>query len=79
VYPLGFTGAEKAALAAGEPVRHRAPAGDDEILVLLNAGDNSLRFPIDVAGFAVAETPGPGARPDDSAEVPGYSWVILGI
>jgi cyclomaltodextrinase / maltogenic alpha-amylase / neopullulanase len=23
VYPLGFTGAEKAALAPGEPVRHR--------------------------------------------------------
>jgi glycosidase len=50
----------------------------DEILVLLNIGDNSFRFPIDVAGFAVAETPDPGARPDDPAEVPAHSWVILG-
>jgi hypothetical protein len=45
---------------------------------VLNAGGNSLRFPIDVAGFAVAEPPDPGARPDDLAEVRGYSWVILG-
>ena len=77
MYPLGFTGAEKAALAAGEPVRHRAAAGDDEILVLLNVGDTSFRFPVDVAGFAVAETPDPGARPADPARVPGHSWVIL--
>jgi hypothetical protein len=45
--------------------------------VLLNIGDNSFWFPIDVAGFAVAETPAPGARPDDPAEVPAHSWVIL--
>ena len=82
MYPLGFTGAEKAektALASGEPGRHRAAAGDDEILVPLNADDNSFRFPIDVAGFAVAEIPDPGARPDDPSEVPAHSRVILSI
>ena len=52
-------------------------ADDAGILVLLNAGDTSFRFPIDVAGFAVAETPDPGARPADPALVPGHSWVIL--
>jgi cyclomaltodextrinase len=117
VYPLGFTGAEKAALAPGEPVRHRlrqldgwldyavelgcsglwlvwarttvqhlsneaiafrAAADDAGILVLLNAGDTAFRFPVDVAGFAMAETPDPGAQPDDPALVPGHSWVILG-
>ncbi len=122
VYPLGFTGAEKAALAAGEPVRHRlrdldgwpvyrlhqrligfrrrhpwlvrartsvqhltneafafrAAADGAEIMVLLNAGDDSFRFPVDVAGFTVAETPDPGTRPDDPALVPAHSWVILG-
>ena len=46
--------------------------------MLLNIGDNWFRFPIDVAGFAVAETPDPGARPDDPAEVPAHSWVIVG-
>ena len=148
VYPLGFTGAEQAALAPGEPVRHRlrqlagwldyavelgcsgrpafpaspaellpagwpvyrlhqrligfrrrhpwlvrartsvqhltneaiafrAAADDAGILVLLNAGDTSFRFPVDVAVFAVAETPDPGARPADPALVPGRSWAIL--
>ena len=52
-------------------------ADDAGILVLLNAGDTSYRFPVDVAGFAVAETPAPGARPADPALVPGHSWVIL--
>ena len=28
-------------------------------------------------GFAVAQTPDPGARPGDPALVPGHSWVIL--
>ena len=47
------------------------------ILVLLNAGDTSFRFPVDVAGLAVAEAPDPGARPGDPGLVPGHSWVIL--
>ena len=60
-----------------EAIAFRAAADDAGILVLLNAGDTSFRFPVDVAGFAVAETPDPGARPDDPALVPGHSWVIL--
>ncbi|HLQ23073.1 MAG TPA: hypothetical protein VK132_07695, partial [Gemmatimonadales bacterium] len=49
-----------------------------EILVLLNAGDDAFRFPVEVTGLAVAETPDPGTRPDDPALVPAHSWVILG-
>ena len=66
-----------------EAIAFRAAAADDDdaaaagILVLLNAGDTSFRFPVDVAGFAVAETPDPRARPADPALVPGHSWVIL--
>ncbi len=45
--------------------------------MLLNAGDTSFRFPVDVAGLAVAEAPDPGARPGDPGLVPGHSWVIL--
>jgi len=60
-----------------EAIAFRAAADDAGMLVLLNAGDTSFRFPVDVAGFAVAETPDPGARPDDPALVPGHGWVIL--
>ncbi len=60
-----------------EAIAFRAAADGAGILVLLNAGDAAFRFPVDVAGFAVAETPDPGARPDDPALVPGHSWVIL--
>jgi cyclomaltodextrinase len=60
-----------------EAIAFQAAVGDAEILVLLNAGDNSFRFPVDVTGFAVAETPDPGAQPDDPAEVPAHSWLIM--
>jgi cyclomaltodextrinase len=63
---------------ASQTMAVRAAADDDEVLVLLNAGDEAFRFPVDVAGFAVAETPDPGARPADPALVPAHSWVILG-
>jgi hypothetical protein len=56
----------------------RAAADDDEVLVLLNTGDDAFRFPVDVTGFAVAETPDPGVRPADPALVPAHSWVVLG-
>jgi cyclomaltodextrinase / maltogenic alpha-amylase / neopullulanase len=56
----------------------RAAAGDAEVLVLLNAGDDAFRFPVDVTGFTVTETPDPGARPADPALVPAHSWVTLG-
>ena len=60
-----------------EALAFRAAADDAGILVLLNAGDTSYRFPVDVAGLAVAETPDPRARPADPALVPGHSWVIV--
>ncbi|HEX5303838.1 MAG TPA: alpha-amylase family glycosyl hydrolase [Streptosporangiaceae bacterium] len=63
---------------ASQTMAVRAAADDDEILVLLNTGDDAFRFPVDVTGFAVAETPDPGARPADLALVPAHSWVILG-
>ncbi len=42
-----------------------------------HVGDAAFRFPVDVAGLTVAETPDPGVRPDDPALVPGHSCVIL--
>ena len=56
----------------------QAAAGEAAVLVLLNAGDEPFRFPVDVAGLTVAETPDPGARPGDPVLVPAHSWVILG-
>jgi glycosidase len=64
---------------ASQTMAVRAAADDDEVLVLLNTGDDAFRFPVDVTGFAVTETPDPGARPADPALVPPHSWVILGL
>jgi len=63
---------------ASQTMAVRAAADDDEVLVLLNTSDDAFRFPVDVTGFAVTETPDPGARPADPALVPAHSWVILG-
>jgi glycosidase len=60
-----------------EAIAFRAAANGAEIRVLLNAGDTSVRFPVDVAGLTVVETPDPGTRSDDLALVPAHSWVIL--
>ena len=46
--------------------------------MLLNAGDDPFRFPVDVTRLAAAVTPDPGTRPGDPAPVPAHSWVILG-
>jgi glycosidase len=62
---------------ANETMAVRSAADDDEVLVLLNTGDEAFRFPVDVSGFSVTETPEPGARPADPALVPPHSWVIL--
>jgi len=63
---------------ASETIAIRSAADDGEVLALLNAGDDAFRFPVDVTGFAVTETPDPGGRPDDPGLVPAHSWVILG-
>jgi cyclomaltodextrinase / maltogenic alpha-amylase / neopullulanase len=63
---------------ANQTMAVRSADGDAEVLVLLNTGDEAFRFPVDVTGFSVTETPDPGARPADPALVPAHSWVILG-
>ena len=56
----------------------RAAADGAGILLLLNVGDTPFRFPVEVTGLTVAETPDPDARPGDPALVPAHSWIILG-
>ena len=62
---------------ANETIAFRATTGQGAVLVLLNAGDTEFRFPVDVTGLTVAETPGPGGGPDDPALVPAHGWVIM--
>ncbi len=64
---------------ANQTMAVRSAAGDAEVLVLLNTGDEAFRFPVDVTAFSVTETPDPGSRPADPALVPAHSWVILGL
>ncbi len=63
-----------------EALAFRAAADGAEILVLLNVGDNDVRFEVDAGGLEVSltEDPGAGARPGDPLLVPGHSWVIFG-
>ena len=63
---------------ANETIAIRAAADGAGILLLLNAGDTPFRFPVEVTGLTVAETPDPDARPGDLALVPAHSWIILG-
>jgi len=63
---------------ANETIAIRAAAGGAGILLLLNAGDIPFRFPVEVTGMTVAETPDPDARPGDPVLVPAHSWIILG-
>jgi cyclomaltodextrinase / maltogenic alpha-amylase / neopullulanase len=53
-------------------------ADDTGILLLLNTGDSPFRFPVEMTGLRVTETPDPDARPDDPALVPAHSWIVLG-
>jgi cyclomaltodextrinase / maltogenic alpha-amylase / neopullulanase len=61
-----------------EAIAFRAAADGGEITVLLNVGDDPVRFPVDVSVAAVAEGPDADARPGDPALVPPHGWVILG-
>ena len=63
---------------ASETIAVRAAADDAGILLLLNAGDSPFRFPVEMTGLRVTETPDPDARPDDPALVPAHSWIVLG-
>ena len=62
---------------ANETIAIRAAAEDTGILVLLNAGDTSFRFPVDVTGLTAAQAPDPDPPPGDPALVPAHSWIIL--
>jgi cyclomaltodextrinase len=64
---------------ANETVAFRATADDAEIMTLLNVGDEEFRFPVNVGGLAVAQTPEPGSQPDDPASVTAHSWSILAL
>jgi hypothetical protein len=44
---------------------------------MLNAGDTSFRFPVDVTGLTAAQAPDPDPPPGDPALVPAHSWIIL--
>ena len=63
---------------ANETIAIRAAADGAGILLLLNAGDIPFRFPVEVTGLTVTETPDPDARPGDPALLPAHSWIILG-
>ena len=87
MYPLGFTGAEKTALTAGEPVRHRLRQLDGWLDYAVELGCSGLLlgpvFAAETHGYNTVDhfeidPPDPGGRPDDPAEVPAHSWVILG-
>jgi cyclomaltodextrinase len=55
----------------------RSTSGDASVLTLLNAGDESYRFPVSADGLEVAETAEPGVIPDDPLTVGPHSWTIL--
>lgn len=55
----------------------RSSDGPRHIVVLLNIGDESYRFPIDPSGLAVTAHADPAVQPADPMEVPAHSWVIL--
>ena len=61
-----------------EAVAFRSAADGAEIVVLLNAGDSEFRFPVDLGGLEVAQTPDPGMGLEDPLLVPGHSWAIFG-
>jgi cyclomaltodextrinase / maltogenic alpha-amylase / neopullulanase len=57
----------------------RATGGEpgQSVLLLLNVGDDPVRFAVDVTGLAVAEVPDPDVAPADPLTVPPHSWTIL--
>jgi glycosidase len=55
----------------------QGPSGEGPALVLLNAGDQPFRFPVDAGGLTAAVTPVPGAVVDDPLLVPPHSWIVL--
>jgi glycosidase len=58
-------------------LRARGSADGEQILLLLNAGDEPCLFPVDPGTLTVAETAEPGAVRDDPLLVPPHDWTIL--
>jgi glycosidase len=48
-----------------------------QVLLLLNIGDDPVEFPVDAPGLTIAEVPDPGAVPGSPLTVPPHSWAIL--
>jgi cyclomaltodextrinase / maltogenic alpha-amylase / neopullulanase len=54
------------------------PANEaSQALVLLNSGEEPVKFPVDLGDVAVAEVPDPAESPSDPLLVPARSWTIL--
>ena len=61
-------------------MRLRGERDGEQALLLLNVGDTEVRFAVDTAGLAVAETAGitgAGASVADPLLVPPHGWTIL--
>jgi len=55
----------------------RVHAGREQVLLLLNSGDEPAKFPLDPGELSVAEVPDPGDLSPDPMLVPARSWTIL--
>jgi glycosidase len=58
-------------------LRVRGAADDEQVLLLLNTGDNEYAFGVDASGLTVAETPSPEDPVGDPLTVGAHSWRIL--
>lgn len=60
------------------PSAGRGPAGGaEQAMLLLNTGDDPVKFPVDPGELDVAEVPEPADPPPDPLIVPPHSWTIL--
>jgi glycosidase len=55
-------------------VAFRSAAGDQQVVALLNVGDEEYRFPIETTGLRLAES---GDAPADPFTVPAHGWAVL--
>jgi len=62
---------------SGTAMAIRVHSGPQQVLVLLNSGDEPAKFPVDPGDLSVAEVPDPGDPPPDPMLVPARSWTIL--
>ena len=58
-------------------LRMSADGGSGQVLLLLNAGGEPHRFPVDAGSLVVAETSQAGVLPEDPLLLPPHSWTIL--